>query len=951
MALSAGFIIVSTWLANKIAEKGFDSLHSKLTATNELDDQFYKAVKVVSTKLQKKYPDVLGGSIDYFFSKEEVFEEFSKLLFENSSQNYQDLSLLVDLTTLPDGFIEEFISGLKIELNKYPLINQILSNKEIFLVLQGLSKNVETITKNSTLSTEEITQIRLLLEQRIGSLFSFDRFLKKYSKNTLHNLSQVNFLGLGVDISIKRKRKNLQDIFIAPNFNLTSEYLIRDADGGQTGVIGENDEIEYHHLFDHIDRLVVLGNPGSGKSILVKSIICSILEQKEGAFSNDEILSTIPFRIELRKYLAFKKANHSNILRYLSVLLEEEYGIENVTESILDDILSKNKCFMFFDGLDEIFRVEDKMAVKNDIENFHTTYNRIKSITTSRIIGYEEAKLDDKRFTELQIQNFDYAQVEEYLKKWYNQEEEDDEIRNKEVDDFLNKRHNIDEELLSNPLLLSLIVILYRNTLKLPESKLEIYQSCTKTLVDKWDASKELVIDLEPIVYKSKEKIFANLAYWQYQELSSETASITYEKAKSYVAYTLREKIKLAEHYDSDDIAEQFMLYAQKRSIYFDNNFTHKTFLEYYTAYWIYSNIEKKHLVEKRNELISKYINNSFWHIVLELLFNMIDKDQGDSEIMDSIISEQLKLQESLPFILSTIMRFKNVSDELIESVIITSLETLLNSQNNKKKSRAFGDALDVQVFNGVERLFSSNERANALIAQYLEGCINGNTPVIQKINCYNLYHDLEIIHPNIDELNQIEIFKTAQFKKLRKHDINLFFYSINSQDQKSTLKNLIEALESFDPLLVCSDISSYYGGWSTSSLLMRYLNTEIELGELSSFEKGLDKIQLKGLFRKDIINHLMENTFFGFIFHFDKKSSLKVLSLISLSENKLTSIILMIMLFRSIEMAFPHDFKSEDLMANVKGTKYESILIKIISINSLEDRVEYIVSNFELIS
>lgn len=94
-----------------------------------------------------------------------------------------------------------------------------------------------------------------------------------------------------------------------------------------------------------------------------------------------------------------------------------------------------------------------------------------------------------------------------------------------------------------------------------------------------------------------------------------------------------------------------------------------------------------------------------------------------------------------------------------------------------------------------------------------------------------------------------------------------------------------------------------------------------------------------------------MENTFFGFIFHFDKKSSLKVLSLISLSENKLTSIILMIMLFRSIEMAFPHDFKSEDLMANVKGTKYESILIKIISINSLEDRVEYIVSNFELIS
>jgi GTPase SAR1 family protein len=949
MVFSTGMILIGSWVADKIAEKGFDSLHSKLTSTNELNDSFYEAVGVVSAKLQKKYPKVLGGSIDYFFKKEEIFEEFLKLLFVNSSQNYQDLSLFVDLTTLPDGFIEEFVSNLTKELHKYPLIHEILSNKEVFLVLQGLGKDVETITKSTTLSTEEITRIRSLLEQRIGGLFSFERFFKTYSANTLNNLSQVNFLGLGVDITIKRKRKKLQDIFIAPNFNLTFESIVQSIDSVWPDVIKEIVEIKYHDLFNQSDRLVILGNPGSGKSVLVKSIICSILENRQLAFSNNKILLTIPFRIELRKYLAFKKTNHSNILRYLSVLLEEEYGIENITEPILNDILSNKECFLFFDGLDEIFRVEDKVAVKNDIENFHSTYSTIKSITTSRIIGYEEAKLDDRRFTELQIQNFDDAQIEEYLKKWYDQEEEHEEIRKKEVEDFLEKRRNIDDELLSNPLLLSLIVILYRNTLKLPDSKLEIYQSCTKTLVDKWDASKELVIDLEPIVYKSKEKIFANLAYWQYEELSSEIASITYEKAKSYVALTLREKIKLPEHYDSEDIAEQFMLYAQKRSIYFDNNFTHKTFLEYYTAYWIYSNIEKKHLVQKRNELISKYIDNSFWHIVLELLFNMIDKDQGDSEIMDSVISEQLKSQESLPFILSTIVRFKNISEKLVESVITASLEALLNKQNRIELSNR--EYLDIQIFHGVERLFSSHKKLKDLIFEYLVRALSDDSPIMRKASCYNLYFDLEVVHPDFDLFNQIEIFQTEQFNEIRKHDINLFFYSTNLYEEKFGLENLMEAIEFFGPVLVCSDISSYYNEWSTSPFVMRYLNEEIESGDLPSLERNLDKIELRGLFRKDIINFLVEETNFGFIFNFDKKSAIKVLGLIYLSRNRLTAIILLVILFKSLDMAFVLNFGPKDLKKLVKGNKYEKTFNEIISIASFKDKFAYINTKFELLN
>ncbi|WP_206666459.1 hypothetical protein, partial [Peribacillus simplex] len=60
--------------------------------------------------------------------------------------------------------------------------------------------------------------------------------------------------------------------------------------------------------------------------------------------------------------------------------------------------------------------------------------------------------------------------------------------------------------------------------------------------------------------------------------------------------------------------------------IYFDNNFTHKTFHEYYTALYIFQNSDAKGNKDLRDEIINKYITNSYWFIVLELLISMIDE-------------------------------------------------------------------------------------------------------------------------------------------------------------------------------------------------------------------------------------------------------------------------------------------------------------------------------------
>jgi hypothetical protein len=628
MIITAGLISFGTWLATKLADKGFDYVFNE-APPETLNQKFNEAVQRAYLKLSSKYNDLSSYQVEYFLKHEAVFSEVAKQLFMNSKTNVQSLKSHLNLDVISETLIQDFIKYLKEELLLDVYLGPIFRNNQIYVSIQGLRMNLELIAENSYLTFQELKKINDIISQRLNSQFSFKEFKIHYSENAIRVLSQVSFIGLGVDSSIKRKRKILQDIFVKPYFAYYSKNKNREKslanDSDEQFAI--NDEISYREIFrEDQKRIVVLGNPGSGKSVLIKSLICDILNSQADKFEDGELTRCIPFRIELRKYLAFKKDNRGNIIKYLTNSLEEEFGIRNLTDSIVSEIIENNETIIFFDGLDEIFKIKDKIEMKNDIENFHTIYPRVRSLTSSRIIGYDEASLDNKNFVELQILNFKESQIVEYITRWYDKEEENEEIRSKEVATFLGLKDQIDNELISNPLLLSLIVILYRNTLKIPESKLEIYQSCTKTLVDKWDVEKDLQIDLDQRVVKEKERILSDLAYWQYEQLSGESIQISYEKAKGVVNNTLRSKLNDVDDLEIEELAESFMNYAEKRSIYFDNNFTHKTFLEYYSAYWIYSNIEKKHKETERNRIISSYITNPFWFIVLELLLNMIDK-------------------------------------------------------------------------------------------------------------------------------------------------------------------------------------------------------------------------------------------------------------------------------------------------------------------------------------
>ncbi|QIX61913.1 hypothetical protein HER32_12255 [Hymenobacter sp. BT18] len=198
---------IGGWLLGKVADKGFESITKSLTA-DDIDKSIHKSISAISKKMQEKYPDVLANNIEYFFRKDEVVEELVKLTFKDARINIKAIEDKFDISTLPDGFVLEFVTGLREEMSNDRHLNSILANSEIYLAVTGLKKDVESIVQDSYLTRANIVKIKNILEDKINYNFSFDEFVSTYSRNALNILSEVNFIGLGVKSHIKKIEKS-----------------------------------------------------------------------------------------------------------------------------------------------------------------------------------------------------------------------------------------------------------------------------------------------------------------------------------------------------------------------------------------------------------------------------------------------------------------------------------------------------------------------------------------------------------------------------------------------------------------------------------------------------------------------------------------------------------------------------------------------------------------------
>uniref|UniRef100_UPI001F2367AD NACHT domain-containing protein n=1 Tax=Tychonema sp. BBK16 TaxID=2699888 RepID=UPI001F2367AD len=497
--------------------------------------------------------------------------------------------------------------------------------------------------------------------------------LESYQEGLREQYEYLDLGNLDTRSGEYERQLTVKEIFIPQNARYCQEYLPKDYElpkefqrllrerGDIAAEVSQQDLERYQKAYNQqqtrsvievIDDinyryLVILGDPGSGKSTLLKYLALQWAKLSPNQLSSQPI----HLLIELRKYsrsLDNKKCN--NFLEFIEC---DSSWIGHLNKSILDEWLQAGRAVVMFDGLDEVFEVEKRNRIVDQIHNFTQTYPTVKVLVTSRIIGYQQQRLKNAEFHHFMLQDFEPEQIKQFIQKWHDLTFTD---RLKKAASLERLDKAISEsrailELAGNPLLLTMMAILNRNQ-ELPRFRAKLYEEASKVLLHKWDFDvKEKLghdrIDPYVIDQEVKQSICGRIAY-KMQSSGKGLAGniISREDLRETIKYSLEGLMGTEATACAKLMVEQlrernFILcfLGGYNEDYFA--FVHRTFLEYFCAWEFVRQFEKQKTLDLDGliQVYREHWRDESWHEVLRLMAGMLDaKFTGD--ILEYLIGE-----------------------------------------------------------------------------------------------------------------------------------------------------------------------------------------------------------------------------------------------------------------------------------------------------------------------
>lgn len=270
-------------------------------------------------------------------------------------------------------------------------------------------------------------------------------------------------------------------------------------------------------------RLVVLGDPGSGKSTLVRWIATAYLlrvgqDKDWQAVPDVETLpdkNWLPVMIRCRDLdTAALSGSFEDILR---CTLRKAEMTSNEVESlqvVIQQKLKNGEALLLLDGLDEITNPNLRAQFSQQIERICIAYPQTSVIATSRIVGYREMGYRLGRgFEHVTIADLTEDDKDSFVKRWC-QLTEPPERYDRSVAELIADIHSTDriERLTGNPMMLTTMALVKRKVGKLPTRRADLYSESMRVLlswrreVDTPIDDREAIPQLEYIAYAMCER-------------------------------------------------------------------------------------------------------------------------------------------------------------------------------------------------------------------------------------------------------------------------------------------------------------------------------------------------------------------------------------------------------------------------------------------------------------
>lgn len=378
--------------------------------------------------------------------------------------------------------------------------------------------------------------------------------------------------------------------------------------------------------------LMVLGRPGAGKTTFLKYLTIACLDEK---FLGD----LVPIFVTLKEWTEFP--GEPNLLNFVSRQWSD-CGITDA-ESVLHQCLKYGQALVLLDGLDEVLAAHTDRTIR-EMRNWVDRFPKNHILATCRIAAKEYTF---ERFTEVEVADFSEEQIQEFVTNWFTHHQDLPKIER-----FLERLKNEKPilELASNPLLLTLLSLVFGESGDFPTNRAKLYEEGVDLLLKKWDGKRNI----------QRDQVYKNLSINRKEDLLSQLALATFQEGAYFFDQRVAEEQIMAYIHNLPDakddpealrldseailrsiVAQHGLLTERARGVY---SFSHLTFHEYFAA---------REIAASQNwQTLAQHLPEKSWREVSLLAANGVR--QGDQLLLtlkkstDSLLVDNPKLQAVL---------------------------------------------------------------------------------------------------------------------------------------------------------------------------------------------------------------------------------------------------------------------------------------------------------------